>query len=1080
MSVIKKHASPSRSSTFSAKSRRSAAIGQAIETLESRQMLSATLTLTNPDALPGSNRLIFNYIRNLDKNVPNVVHDTQSLTLSDTGSDPLVINSLTVDGPWQIVGAPTTPLTINPGTSQSLTLQFMQRSLPAHSVNETDAVQNPNGGAVVTGSLTIVSNDNTTPTQAVALAGYWQNQSENNSEPNLTTITNLLAGYDTTIANPYSLSLSNTTGTAYYGQEVVASSWAAFDPSQAVDIQQLASFHIEGSTVNTYWYSATSQASHQLLTSVPNQGQTLLPTQANGQLMSTSFTPGGTFGFRVDNEYSNDAINTANGENSGSSHHFRFYPLIDGHGNAVANTWIVAEDAGDYNYQDNVYVVSNMQPVTTPPAPTNLTATNGVNPVLSWTAETYPTLAGYNVYRATSATGTFSKLTTTPVTTASFTDTFSPPANTTVYYRVTAVDSLTSNESAPATVTANTSLTTPTSVAITVARSVSAYSGIGVAINLLAGDSDTGGTLLPNTLAVSTGPNHGGTVTINPTTGVATYTSTASFVGTETFSYTIQDSNGATSAPSQVTVTVSNLVLLPPVAQPLSANTLASTPVTLTPQALDSTGSVITPATVLLATAATATPASSITTPFGTATVNSDGTITYTPNGNFVGSDPFFYEVTDSHANASSLVPVDINVGVEINTAIRGGTRAVVYNDNRGNAATISLNKGIADIYFDGDGTAAAPKRGKLTVSGSGLTIHQIVLSNTTASSTLAISSYAKGNVTLGGIVDTAPLGNISARTSNLAPDTGVAPSGIINVAGVRSILLKSVSLGQITIGGAVGKPAAVTVTGAVDTSGLSSAVAVASLSVAGWTNKSFTSSQVPSAISAPSIGTLVCNGAFNANLTLTGAAKGAALNVARITGPVAAGTWNVTGNVRSVTLGSVTPGWAGASVSGNIAGLVVRSGLSSDIAAGSINSLVVTGALSANVTTTGNLLSLRASTLVGSFINVGSTATSAANASLENVGTATLRSLVLTSRAANAFSDSNIVANTIGSVTAGQIDPAGTNEGIAGHIIHAVAVTTAGKTARIPASALLTPTALSTYLSNKAITLGNFAIDIL
>ena len=37
-----------------------------IEALEQRQLLSAAITLVNPDLLPSSDRLIFNTIQNLD------------------------------------------------------------------------------------------------------------------------------------------------------------------------------------------------------------------------------------------------------------------------------------------------------------------------------------------------------------------------------------------------------------------------------------------------------------------------------------------------------------------------------------------------------------------------------------------------------------------------------------------------------------------------------------------------------------------------------------------------------------------------------------------------------------------------------------------------------------------------------------------------------------------------------------------------------------------------------------------------------------------------------------------------------
>ena len=65
--------------------------------------MSATITLVNPDNIPGSNRMIFNTIQTPDSTVPNVVHNTQALEIEDTGTAPLVISSMTINGPWQFV-----------------------------------------------------------------------------------------------------------------------------------------------------------------------------------------------------------------------------------------------------------------------------------------------------------------------------------------------------------------------------------------------------------------------------------------------------------------------------------------------------------------------------------------------------------------------------------------------------------------------------------------------------------------------------------------------------------------------------------------------------------------------------------------------------------------------------------------------------------------------------------------------------------------------------------------------------------------------------------------------------------------
>jgi endonuclease I len=86
-------------------------------------------------------------------------------------------------------------------------------------------------------------------------------------------------------------------------------------------------------------------------------------------------------------------------------------------------------------------------PDTTPPAaPTGLGATGGTGSVdLSWSANTEPDLAGYNIYRSTTSGGPYSQLNGPPTGQTSYTDT-AVSAGTTYYYVVTALD-LSSNES---------------------------------------------------------------------------------------------------------------------------------------------------------------------------------------------------------------------------------------------------------------------------------------------------------------------------------------------------------------------------------------------------------------------------------------------------------------------------------------------------------------------------------------------------------------------------------------------------------------------------------------------------------
>ncbi|HEY6569178.1 MAG TPA: Ig-like domain-containing protein, partial [Candidatus Limnocylindrales bacterium] len=75
-----------------------------------------------------------------------------------------------------------------------------------------------------------------------------------------------------------------------------------------------------------------------------------------------------------------------------------------------------------------------------------------------------------------------------------------------------------------------------------------------VDIDVLDNDDDPDGTLDPASVAITGLPNHG-TVTVDPATGVITYTPDPDWSGTDTFSYQVCDDQGACDT-ADVTVTV--------------------------------------------------------------------------------------------------------------------------------------------------------------------------------------------------------------------------------------------------------------------------------------------------------------------------------------------------------------------------------------------------------------------------------------------------------------------------------------------------------------------------------------------
>ena len=118
------------------------------------------------------------------------------------------------------------------------------------------------------------------------------------------------------------------------------------------------------------WYVQGSSTETRLFQDATDNGQTLFPLAAGTTNIATaSFNPGSnTFGWYLDGNYSDDTRTpwVADG------HHVGFIPSADQQGNLIPNTWLVALDYGsvtfrDCDFQDLVFLVSNMRPSTSLP-----------------------------------------------------------------------------------------------------------------------------------------------------------------------------------------------------------------------------------------------------------------------------------------------------------------------------------------------------------------------------------------------------------------------------------------------------------------------------------------------------------------------------------------------------------------------------------------------------------------------------------------------------------------------------------------------------------------------------------------
>ncbi len=162
-----------------------------------------------------------------------------------------------------------------------------------------------------------------------------------------------------------------------------------------------------------------------------------------------------------------------------------------------------------------------------------------------------------------------------------------------------------------------------------------------VVITVLGNDTDPESD--PLTVTGTTDPANG-SVVVNGD-GTVTYTPDAGFVGTDTFDYTIEDPSGGTST-ATVTVVVEDPNTAP------TANDDADTTDIDTPVVITVLGNDTDPESDPLTVTGTTDPAN------GSVVVNGDGTVTYTPDTGFTGTDTFDYTIEDPSGGTSTATVV--------------------------------------------------------------------------------------------------------------------------------------------------------------------------------------------------------------------------------------------------------------------------------------------------------------------------------------------------------------------------------------------------------------------------------------
>lgn len=386
---------------------------------------NARVALQNLDGVPYDDRLSFSRIQtpNTSTSTTQRTHDTAQVRVTNAGSEAMQVVGLPVSGPFELVDAPTLPFAVAAGGSTTLTVRFTATT-----------------GDVRTGNLQVVTNAGTNGSPTVQLAGFWQSQSENGQEPSVREMAQVF-GYTTNIP----ANLNGDGAVVALGDEVLSPYWKAVDATRSVTVRQLASFHTFPNQATAYWHAKGSTSTTKLTDINTAWAQSILPPRSGSTAPATpsSFSPGaGTFGFKIDGEWSDDTRNNqsadqANGCAAPCGHHVRFFPVKDRTGATVAGQYLMTMDYSgiNYDYNDNVYLISNIKPEV-PAAPRDVAASAGDGRVtLTWSAAAEPGVQ-YNVWRSTTATvaTTGPALNAAPLSSPSYVDT--TVTNGTTYYYV--------------------------------------------------------------------------------------------------------------------------------------------------------------------------------------------------------------------------------------------------------------------------------------------------------------------------------------------------------------------------------------------------------------------------------------------------------------------------------------------------------------------------------------------------------------------------------------------------------------------------------------------------------------------
>ncbi len=289
---------------------------------------------------------------------------------------------------------------------------------------------------------------------------------------------------------------------------------------------------------------------------------------------------------------------------------------------------------------------------------------------------------------------------------------------------------------------------------------------VSVTIDVLANDTDLEGDINPTTLAVHTDPANGSAF-VDSLYNTIQYTPNTSFVGEDTFSYTVEDRQGNMSNVATVTVRVGNT---PPTANDSFESTEQDVLLSCSVSGDDADNDPLT-------FARDSGPL------YGALDFNTDGTYTYTPISGWTGTDSFTFVAFDGlDYSAPATVTIDVQAP---DTALEfDAANWASFRNERGDIVRVGMR---------GPGSGVAYVT---SLTEGNITLIEMCGTETT-SSLLVLTSSPAGATTLGALTSDGPLQSVYAPRLDLA--------GSVDIQGL---------LGSLTMNDVIG-PATLTAMGA-------------------------------------------------------------------------------------------------------------------------------------------------------------------------------------------------------------------------------------------------------------------------